>query len=401
MNIHMKKLLLFACLVAGTAWAAQPAHVVRAYNNPQGGYVLVDADNEVLAFSETGVASADNLPLADFLRGNGMTLQVMQERLPQEIATDAELEIVVAPLLGDIEYSQDAPYNDMTPIGPNENGKMVHCVTGCVATAMAQIMAYWKYPEKSNYSGTMSYSTSYKIKEDGDATYKLDVALKYDTVVFDWSKILPRYEGVASTQEQRHQIALLMLACGVSVKMGYSPRSSGSSGSLLVAGALVDKFGYNKELKMESRSDFLDSEFIQILIDEFDSKRPVYCDAQYSGDNIKNFDGGHAFVIDGYAYAKTDTNKKKPYFHFNWGWGGKDQVGDPNLWYRLANKDITPYANKMKIIRNIMPASMTPVEETLADNMQDGRIFDILGHEVQQTIPGQLYISNGRKFIAR
>ena len=114
----MKKLLLSACLLAGTmAWAAQPAQVVRAYNNPDGGYVILDADNEIVAFSETGAASADNQPLAALLGENGMKLQVMQERLPQNIATDAELEIVVAPLLGDIAYNQpkSLPYPTENP----------------------------------------------------------------------------------------------------------------------------------------------------------------------------------------------------------------------------------------------------------------------------------------------
>ena len=75
--------------------------------------------------------------------------------------------------------------------------------------------------------------------------------------------------------------------------------------------------------------------FLQALMDEFDNKRPVYCSATYNGDDKGSFDGGHAFVIDGYAYATTNTKKDKPYFHFNWGWGGTDQVGNPTLWYRL------------------------------------------------------------------
>ena len=137
-------------------------------------------------------------------------------------------------------------------------------------------------------------------------------------------------------------------------------------------------------------------------MDEFDNKRPVYCSATYNGDDKNSFDGGHAFVIDGYAYAITDKDKVKPYFHFNWGWGGTDQVGNPTLWYRLnGSVDKSPYSSGMQIIRYIMPATMTPVEETMADDRNDGRIFDILGHEVMQTVPGQLYICNGRKFIAR
>ena len=397
MIIHMKKLLLSACLLAGTmAWAAQPAQVVRAYNNPDGGYVILDADNEIVAFSETGAASADNQPLAALLGENGMKLQVMQERLPQNIATDAELEIVVAPLLGDIAYNQGRPYNNMAPMGVDDKGKEKRCVTGCVATAMAQIMAYWKYPEKCNPTGEFSYTTS---------TQGIKMKLNYDTIAFDWSQILPKYEGVESTAEQRHQIALLMLACGVSVKMNYTPSSSGSV-SMRVPDAFIEQFGYQKGLRFEGRDDTskfpTEKAFLQALMDEFDNKRPVYCSATYNGDDKGSFDGGHAFVIDGYAYATTNTKKDKPYFHFNWGWGGTDQVGNPTLWYRLnGSTDKSPYSSAMQIVRYIMPATQTPVEETMTDNRNDGRIFDILGHEVKETVPGQLYIRNGRKFIAR
>ena len=384
-------------MAATMAWAAQPEQTVRAYNNPNGGYVIVDADNEIIAFSETGTASADNQPLSALLHSNGLTMQVMQERLPQEIATDAELDIVVDALLGDIAYNQGAPYNDMAPMGADEKGNQKRCVTGCVATAMAQIMAYWKYPDQCQKTGEFSYTTS---------AQGIKMKLNYDTIAFDWDNILHSYkQGVPSTAEQRHQIALLMLACGVSVKMNYTPSSSGSV-SMRVPDAFIEQFGYKKGLRFEGRDDTskfpTEKSFLQALIDEFDNKRPVYCSATYNGPDANSFDGGHAFVIDGYAYAKTNTKKDKPYFHFNWGWGGTDQVGNPTLWYRLnGSTDKSPYSSAMQIVRNIVPGNQTPVEETMADDRNDGRIFDILGHEVQQTVPGQLYIRNGHKFIAR
>lgn len=384
----MKKLFFFACLVASVAvWAEQPRAVVRAYANAGGGYVLLDENNEVMAFTQSGTVQDCQNSLKAVLASEGLELQVMTANAPQLSYT---LSDSVGPLLKDIAFSQGAPYNTMTPL--DDSGK--RCVTGCVATAMAQIMAYHKHPQKCNAS-VVSYTVN------NEYIMSRTLTIDYDTVSFDWSLILDHYPyPMFGTDAQRMEIGKLMWACGVASHMNYTSKSSGTS-STYVPGAFFKQFNYAKGLRFEDKEDFIEAEFIQALIDEFDAGRPVYASAQYNGDDPNSFDGGHAFVIDGYAYAENDTQHKKPYFHFNWGWNGTDQIGNRDLWYRLSGStDKSPYTSGLQIVRGIEPSTSTADEQVTMDG-KDNRIFDILGREVHDIVPGQLYIRGGKKFIAR
>ena len=391
----MKKYLFLACLFASTAWAIGPRDVIRAYNQADGGYVVLDADNEVVAFSGTGIVDDDLETLQAIAEADGRIL-IIQAGAPGAVNEEVnpynapQLGDSVGPLLKDIAYDQGAPYNCMAPLDYKNGNRQ--CVTGCVATAMAQIMAYWKYPVKCNAS----------IVEYQAAHLERTLKINYDTMTFDWGNILDAYPngGFSATEEQKLAVGRLMWACGVAAHMNFTSQSSGTQ-SNFVSEAFIRQFDYSSESQFVAATDYVGDQFLNLLIEEFDAGRPVYASGQYTGTE-DGFDGGHAFVIDGYGYKEGDVNHTKPYFHFNWGWSGYNQKGRKELWYRLSGgKDMAPYISGLQVIVGLQPRVTTAVEEAVAEEKGDNRIFDILGREVNETVPGQLYIRNGRKFIAR
>ena len=191
--------------------------------------------------------------------------------------------VVVTPLL-QTKWNQGSPYNLLCPGGS---------VTGCVATAMAQIMKYWGYP--AHGIGSHSYT---------HATYG-ELSADFQSTTYDWSYMTNTY-GNTSTTTQKQAVATLMYHCGVSVDMNYSPSSSGAS-TANVADALKTYFGYSEDVQHLSRSAYSDAEWIALLKNDLNQNFPV----QYHGTGSG---GGHSFVCDGY--------NEDNYFHFNWGWGG-------------------------------------------------------------------------------
>ncbi|MDO4460867.1 MAG: C10 family peptidase [Bacteroidia bacterium] len=202
----------------------------------------------------------------------------------------------VSPLLS-TTWNQSAPYNndcvqfDSTP-----------SVTGCVATAMAQIMNYHKHPQR----GTGSHSYSYKINTSGG---QLTIAPSADfgATTYNWDNMLDSYSS-SYTAAQAQAVSTLMYHCGVSVDMIYKGGESSASSSA-VGNALISYFGYDKGMTIKSRDFYSDDEWVAILYSELAADRPVY----YSGSTASN--SGHAFVCDGYRASDG-------FFHINWGWGG-------------------------------------------------------------------------------
>jgi hypothetical protein len=199
----------------------------------------------------------------------------------------------VSPLLT-TRWNQSPYYNAYCPGGS---------VTGCVATAMAQVMKYWNYPQQG--TGFHSYS------EDDYGT----LSANFGATTYNWGA-MPNV--VNSTN---NSVATLMYHCGVSVDMNYELASNGGSGAqtLDVADALKQYFGYPNSVEGIYRSNYSNSSWIQLLKNELNAGRPI----QYAGTGNG---GGHSFVCDGY-----DDND---YFHFNWGWGGNS---DGYFWNNQLN----------------------------------------------------------------
>lgn len=196
----------------------------------------------------------------------------------------------IAPLV-ESKWNQDAPFNNLCP---SVNGEKSY--TGCVATAMSQVMNYWKYPESG--SGTVSYRPTF-IRED--------LELNFAELKFDWDNMLDEYTRNSYSSKEADAVATLMKAAGYSVFMDYSPQSSGAM-SLYIRKALIENFRYNNDIQYVERAYFSSSEWTKIIYESLKNSGPVIYNGQGSV-------GGHSFVCDGYS--------DEGFFHINWGWGGK------------------------------------------------------------------------------
>ena len=190
---------------------------------------------------------------------------------------------------------------------PNENGMCPYdnahgerCVTGCVATAMAQVMKFWNYPTQG--VGNHSYN---------DQNYGTQSA-NFGNTTYNWAG-MPNVLNTADAD-----VATLMYHCGVSVDMGYGVGATGGSTAYVVASqspvqacaeyAYKTYFGYDPaNLQGIVRANYSDPNWVSTLKGELDAGRPI----QYAG---FGGGGGHTWVCDGY-----DQND---FFHQNWGWGG-------------------------------------------------------------------------------
>ena len=224
--------------------------------------------------------------------------------------------------LMETQWGQGTPYNNMTPTY-QDGKKEVHYVTGCVATAMAQIMYYYKHPEKGK--GTISY---YFTPEGSQVSTKLSDNLA--KTPYAWDKMLPIYKGVNYTPEQGDAVALLMKHCGYSVNMQYTKSGSGAFTSDAVD-ALRKRFYYNKNMHFYWRSYFPNREWMEKIFAELNDGCPILYGAQRS-------DGGHEFVFDGY-----DEDGK---VHVNWGWEGS-QDG----WFDIASLNGYTSGQEMVLVR--------------------------------------------------
>lgn len=207
------------------------------------------------------------------------------------------LAATVQPLLGEIMWNQDAPYNLLTPMvegKPDEDSEpeTVHAPTGCVATAIAQVMMYYQWP----VTGTGSHTNA------NDSLQSCD----FSQSTYQWSDMVPAYEG-SESEESQMAVAKLMRDVGCALDMSYDYNGSGANDDDVLR-ALGNYFGYDKSMRLIYRSECSSEEWNDLLQTELNEQRPVLFGAMaISG-------GGHEFVIDGY-----DANGL---YHVNWGWGG-------------------------------------------------------------------------------
>lgn len=280
--------------------------------NGEEGFVVMSADDcvqPILGYSLTGRFEAKDMPenLRWWLQGYSDQIQDAVEnksKATPEIAKQwndmtagkgnaAVADVVVGPLLTTL-WDQTYPYNYYCPTC-SSGGNGGHVYTGCVATAMAQVLKYWNYPTTGN--GSHSYTHS---------TYNEQTA-NFGETTYDWNN-MPNSLSSSSNQTSIDAVATLIYHCGVSVDMNYGTGSSGAY-SIDVPPALINYFNYAPSATYVSRDGFADSQWIAFLKNELDEGRPMY----YSGSNTGS---GHAFVCDGY--------RSDDYFHFNWGWSGSD-----------------------------------------------------------------------------
>lgn len=325
------------------------------------GYVIAAADDRVpavLGYSNRGQIDPNNMPenMKEWLQSYSDQLEFLNSHPDAPIARRTVSGEAISPLLdsryteGPIAWDQTAPYNDLCPLDGSS-----HSLTGCVATAMAQIMCYWKYPAATTET-IPGYTTTTRKKQMP--------AIPAGTTI-DWDNIVSRYVGKES-EAQKNAVANLMLFCGTSVLMDYTFNNS-SAISSLSASALRKYFGYDENTHFQQRGDFREGEWNQKVYDELKAGRPLFYCGQSSG-------LGHAFVVDGYG--------GDDYFHINWGWGGQSNdyfllsiLDSNNNSGSGASKSADGYSFGQGAIFGIQPKTGTPDTEKHLLTAIEGAIF--------------------------
>ncbi|MBO4811281.1 MAG: C10 family peptidase [Prevotella sp.] len=259
------------------------------------GFVIVSGDErteDILGYAEKGSYDEDQIPenVRNWLKGYADFIASIDDQEPTSARSShhqVELHDAIAPLLT-TRWNQNEPYNNSCPVMGG-----AHCPTGCVATAMAQIMHYNQWPT-GQCTAIPAYSHS-----------TLGTIQGLPATTFDWNNMTDTY-GESSTSTEREAVAKLMRYCGQSVKMNYQTASSSAISPDVVA-ALRNYFNYDVNTRYLDRAGYTARTWDELLYSELTSQRPVF----YSGISTG---GGHAFVCDGYD--------GEGFYHINWGWGG-------------------------------------------------------------------------------
>lgn len=251
-----------------------------------------DSTLPVLGYTD-GVVDADNLP-----DGLEYWLRYMAEEVSANDAAGVRMLSVpsvgtpVAPLLT-TRWGQTGAYNKFTPVVNDKQSP-----SGCVATALAQIMNYHKWPLQPVGSATCS--------DSNDVEYSMD----FDGITFEWEKMSQSYAKDDTASEAADAVATLMKVVGYAVNMEYGPSGSGATDKDAMKG-MVNNLRYSSDLESARREAFTRGEWEELLYTMLRAGQPIY----YTGrDAVWIGSGGHAFVCDGYD--------GDGYFHFNWGWDG-------------------------------------------------------------------------------
>ena len=344
----------------------------RGNNN---GFIIISGDDRtlpVLGYSTTGDFSYSQAPenMKWWLGEYADQIQYACQNIKEANATirsawktllaeQSELRgMRTQTLLKTATWDQGAPFNEQCPV---INGG--HAVTGCVATAMAIVMKYHKYPAQGIGSATT------------DQGYSADF-----NVTYDWDNMLDDYlEGSSGTdpnytQQNIDAVARLNYHCGVSCNMKYGLSESGAQ-SARILNALTLHFQYDKSVLSGYKDDYAPAEWTKKIDQELAEQRPVI----YSGSGT----GGHSFVLDG-----SDGEM----YHFNWGWGGRN-----NGYFSLSALnpgDGYNYTSEQFIIYNIKPneggnfANQVRLCVTQNSNQQKGLVVD------KQPEPGKRFTVN-------
>ncbi len=287
---------------------AKEEPLIYVYDVSDLGFILISAEDEVypiLGYSLNGNWCGENPPSAFsewiqsykdqilYIRSEGLrgTYDVEQAWMhyrqdhdvfmPETLPETSD----VGPLLT-CRWNQNTWYNYYCPLDPDGPGG--RALAGCVATAMGQVMYYYRYPHTGTGTSTYYHHTYGHLSANhGNTTFRWD-----EMGDLAWAK---GYDAIAE----------LLYHLGVSVNMNYGPNASGAQ-STLAAQALRTRFNYDQSLTLAYKNSYSDFAWVNLIRSNLDAGHPMY----YHGFGS----GGHAFNVDGY--------QGNHHFHFNWGWGG-------------------------------------------------------------------------------
>ena len=278
-------------------------------NGGDKGFVIVSGDDrlpDVLGYATEGSLSDGEMPIQ--LKA---LLDVFEKQFADMADDDAKMEsataerkalaessaaanVSVEPLLGNIAWYQGTPYNNLCPQIDDSKA-----VTGCVATAMAQVIRYYQSPTKlqNDIPGYTTTIGSLSLSE-----------ISASSTTYDYEKMLEQYESGNYSDEEANAVATLMYHCGCAVQMEYGVSES-SAITRSTSHVLGAYFGYDTStLAFVDRCDYSLAEWCSIIDHELTNNRPII----YDGRTLDN--AGHAFVCDG--------ANGNGFYHINWGWSG-------------------------------------------------------------------------------
>ena len=345
-GIHQKGMRLAAKGSQLTPAAADALYYV--FNAGQAdGFVIVSGDDRtpaILGYATSGSYDEADMPenMRAWMAEYDRQLRFLASHPNAGVAkVTLDEHKAIAPLLK-TTWGQDEPYNNLCPMDPVTGERSI---TGCVATAMAQIVAYYRYPDQTTDEIPAYTSNGVNGKIEMPAVPVTDI---------DWDNIIDSYR-TTTTADQNNAVATLMKLCGSALQMGYSSNVSGAF-SQRVSYALKHYFDYDAAVTNVRRDLYTANDWNNLIYDEIANKRPV-C---YCGESMG---GGHEFVIDGYD--------KEGLFHVNWGWNG-----DYNNYFLLsildphnnsgagASTSTDGYSFNQDANINIQPNTGIPFEES-------------------------------------
>ena len=283
------------------------------YSDEVGGFVIVSKRDDVRAVLGRSLAKYDASNIPDGLQ---WWLEATEASLRSGARASEDADILKVGETVDnfvtTEWDQHSPYNYYCP--EDKNGE--RSVTGCVATAMAMSMHYFKYPAAGTGKGWYSVTTNVEGADPVVDKYE-DVAIEGE---YKWDEMKDTYMSNALAKN----LATLMFDCGKSVGMGYSANSSGAA-CANIPHALAYNFSYDSlSVNYYMRDFYTDKDWFTLIRNELEIRHPIL----YSGQDKDN--GGHAFLFTG---LNTDGM-----VYVNWGWSG-----NANGWYAIDNLYIESY----------------------------------------------------------
>lgn len=336
----------YSTSVGGQA-VQDPFYIFNVAND--GGYVLVSGDDRttaILGYSKSGNIDLNKIPdnFRYWLDSYAAQLKALQEGklvAVKKAATRAE-RATIAPLVK-TTWNQGEPYNLMCPDGNgvdwNQEGydTSKRSVSGCVATAVAQVMYFHKWPNVT------TSIPAYSLTIDGHYT----TLNALPSTTFEWTKMKTSY-NYGDESEGAYEVAKLMRYVGQAFEMGYSPSASGT---WIHNDAMVNYFGYSKQIHTIYRDNYTETQWESMVYDELAKGRPL----PYRGATETT---GHLFVCDGY---------ENTYFHLNWGWGGwldghfVLSIADPNGEQGIGGSD-GAFKYGQNTVLNFIPATANEEE---------------------------------------
>lgn len=290
------------------------------------GFVMVAADDRaplILGYADKGSFNPDAIPvsMAGMIESWGRQVSwLVSHPMTRTIMPKAPV-TAVEPLLGEITWDQNYPYNVKCPEVTQVNSWGVvtgtgPAATGCVATGMGQIIYYHKWPAQGY--GSVSYLSQGTDPDGKIEEVNVDVTL--EGTAYNWDKMVPKLNS-SSGDEAIDAVSTLLFHAGAAFHSVYGYASGAYD--IDIPAAMINHFDYDKGINYVRRDFYSTAEWFDMLTGELAASRPVGYGA------VNGSGGGHFFVIDGI--------NTEGYVHVNWGWSG-----DNNGYFLLTLLDPTP-----------------------------------------------------------